>query len=103
MRLLSKHASRNHICKQYMENIHLNINMWIQQLEGGDAQEHNDYIQCLEVDESCETTYDMNENDMICVVADMCITLKSMDDFIDNIYEKLKQHVEINYIVNKDY
>jgi hypothetical protein len=26
-----------------------------------------------------------------------------MDDFIDNIYEKLKQHVEINYIVNKDY
>jgi hypothetical protein len=27
-----------------------------------------------------------------------------MDDFINNIYEKLKQqHVEINYIVNKDY
>lgn len=41
---------------------------------------------------------------MICVVDDMCITLKSMDDSIDNICEKLEQrHVEINYIVNKDY
>ncbi len=41
---------------------------------------------------------------MICVVDDMCITLKSMEDLIDNDYEKLgQQHVEINYIVNKDY
>jgi hypothetical protein len=78
--------------------------MWIQQLEGGDAQEHNVFIQFLQVDESCDTTYNMNKDDMICVADDMCITLKSMDDLIDNIYEKLEQrHVEINYIVNKNY
>lgn len=47
MRLLSQHVSRNHICGQHMEVTHLNINMWIQQLEGGDAQEHNDFIQFL--------------------------------------------------------
>jgi hypothetical protein len=32
----------------------------------------------------------MNKDDMIRVADDMCITLKSMDDLIDNIYEKLK-------------
>jgi hypothetical protein len=53
--------------------------MWIQQLEGGDAQEHNDFIQFSQVDESCETTYNMNKDDMICVVDDMCITLKSIN------------------------
>ncbi len=92
------------MCGQHMEVMHLNINMWIQQLEGGDAQEHNVFIQFLQVDESCDTTYNMNKDDMICVADDMCITLKSMDDLIDNIYEKLEQrHVEINYIVNKNY
>jgi hypothetical protein len=46
----------------------------------------------------------MNKDDMICVVDDMCITLKSIDDLIDNIYEKLEQrYIEINYIVIKDY
>lgn len=69
----------------------------------GDAQKHNDFIQFLQVDDNCEIMYNMNKNDMICVVDDMCITLKSMEDLIDNDYEKLKQHVEINYIVNKDY
>ncbi len=78
--------------------------VWIQQLEGGDAQECNVFIQFSQVDESCDTTYNMNKDDMICVVDDMCITLKSMDDLIDNIYEKLEQrHVEINYIINKNY
>jgi hypothetical protein len=91
MRLLSKHVSRNHICGQHMEVMHLNINMWIQQLEGGDAQNIMFLIIFLQVDESCETTYTMNKDDMICVADDMCITLKSMDDLIDDIYEKLEQ------------
>lgn len=71
MRLLSKHVSRNHICGQHMEVMHLNINMWIQQLEGGDAQNIMFLINFLQVDESCETTYNMNKDDMICVADDM--------------------------------
>lgn len=52
---------------------------------------HNVFNKFLQVDESCETTYNMNKDDMICVADDMCITLKSMDDLIDDIYEKLEQ------------
>ncbi len=46
--------------------MYLNISMWIQQLEGGDAQEYNVLIQILQVDQSCETTYNMIKDDLCC-------------------------------------